>query len=353
MTKGIYCKALTLAISIWGSSLCAADSFFTISNIHVDVTAKDAQAAQNQAKVIARRDAFNELLNRISIDSSQNLSLTDDEIADLVLSETINSEKHSPVRYIADFTIHFDEEAVNQKLQAKDVTHITSRGEPVLVIPLYKKDNHTYLWENDNHWFDAWQENLDDLKSINPLELPSKDIEDIQDLSVDEALQQNVGEISKLTTRYESPNALIVFYDATVADPTHSIQIWYINAQGFVYQLPVVPSNLVAESPLEKALFDTVSSLDAFQRKTLITDSPHIEPIVVEVKFASHAEWLSIQKTLKTMLSVKSMEITSLSRTNASLELEVIGGVDKLNEGLSNHNLTVIQNNDVYHLEKK
>ncbi|MDD3030451.1 MAG: hypothetical protein PHS57_09305 [Alphaproteobacteria bacterium] len=87
---------------------------YAVTNVAVDVTAETASEARDQALVQAERLAYGQLCARFGAEREIEL-MTDEELAALVQSFEVQSERISAVRYIGVFTIHFNPDAVKER----------------------------------------------------------------------------------------------------------------------------------------------------------------------------------------------------------------------------------------------
>jgi hypothetical protein len=89
---------------------------YTVADVNADVTADHAGHARDQALAQAERAAFVQLCGRLGVAPERASKFSDDDIAILVQSFDLQSERLSSVRYIGVFTIHFKQAAVQKKL---------------------------------------------------------------------------------------------------------------------------------------------------------------------------------------------------------------------------------------------
>jgi hypothetical protein len=88
---------------------------FTVSDVGVDVTAESASKARDKAIMEAERAAYTQLCARLGVPDGAE-KLNDDEIAALVQSFEVQSERVSAVRYVGTFTILFNPTALKKRI---------------------------------------------------------------------------------------------------------------------------------------------------------------------------------------------------------------------------------------------
>jgi len=89
---------------------------YTVADVNADVTADRSGHARDQALTQAERTAFMQLCARLGIAAEHVAKFSDDDIAALVQSFDLQSERLSAVRYIGVFTIHFKPAAMQKKI---------------------------------------------------------------------------------------------------------------------------------------------------------------------------------------------------------------------------------------------
>ena len=104
-------------------SFSSQADIFTISDIKVDVTDKNATIAKNKAMKNAQNTAFTKLLNRITLlpNGKEMPVLTEDEIVNLVQDLSVSDEKTSSVRYMASVNVRFNANEVQNLLQQNEL----------------------------------------------------------------------------------------------------------------------------------------------------------------------------------------------------------------------------------------
>ena len=89
---------------------------YTVTDVNADVTADHSGHARDQALMQAERAGFTQLCTRLGIAAERVAKFSDDDIASLVQSFDLQSERLSSVRYIGVFTIHFKQAAVQRRI---------------------------------------------------------------------------------------------------------------------------------------------------------------------------------------------------------------------------------------------
>ncbi len=88
---------------------------YTVTDVNIDVTAETAARARDKAIMQAERSALGQLCTRLGVTESID-KLKDDDIAMMVQSFEVQSERVSSVRYVGVFTVHFNPTALKKKI---------------------------------------------------------------------------------------------------------------------------------------------------------------------------------------------------------------------------------------------
>jgi hypothetical protein len=125
-----------------------------ITGIHVDVGAKDSEAARFAGWRVAQREGFKALwakTNKRAITEAPNLP--DSTLDGLVASIIVEREQIGPTRYIADLGVLFDRARAGALL---GVAGVQRRSEPLLLIPIMVNAGTLTSVELRNPWQRAW-----------------------------------------------------------------------------------------------------------------------------------------------------------------------------------------------------
>jgi len=119
-------QTLLLAFAVALVGTARAETFLTVSDVPVDVTAKDAAAARDQAIAVAQSKAWDKLVKEIVTDPAQQARLhpSQQDIESFVLDFGVENERVSTVRYIGLYDVRFRESRVRKYLADSGVTGI-------------------------------------------------------------------------------------------------------------------------------------------------------------------------------------------------------------------------------------
>ncbi len=121
-------RAFVLALAPMLAISARAETFLTVSDVPVDVTAKDAAAARDQAIAVAQSKAFDKLIKEMVPNPSDQARLhpSQQDIESFVQDFGVENERVSTVRYIGLYDVRFRESRVRKYLADSGVTALAS-----------------------------------------------------------------------------------------------------------------------------------------------------------------------------------------------------------------------------------
>lgn len=203
-----------IVLSVGPARAASLDSkMFSASGIQVDVTAKNAAAAREQAMQDGQKRALMVVMERItpSYVIDQLAELVPDDILNFVQDISVLNEKTSSVRYMATLEVRFNPDAVRELLRQNGLPYVRTSGKPLLILPLYKRSVSAspVLWEEDNAWLRAWINRSTESYMV-PLFVPMGELSDLQTVTVDQIINGNLSAAQALAKRYEAEGIMIV-----------------------------------------------------------------------------------------------------------------------------------------------
>ena len=308
---------------------------FTVAGIEVDVTAKSASAARKQAFDNARRKAFEKLLGRLVGENEvARIDLPSlQKIGGFIKNYGIDNEQVSKVRYKAQYGFTFNREAVRNFLSSRGITYSETKGAPLLVLPFFQQGTQLNLWRGYNPWLSVWSD-APVLDGLLPLEIPIGDLSDVRRINGDNALTYGPEDLQKMLDRYEAREAVLLIAAFNEGPPPQSLDApaytpltIYIyrtdnKAPQFVRSLFLRPdSGASLRDLLKRGMREVAGFLRKDWKQQTAVQPGQREKIEAVVRFSGLAEWLAMQKRLRTLGGVDSLDIRSLSADRARLAL--------------------------------
>lgn len=208
---------LALAAGVAATPMARAESYLTVADVPIDVTAKSASAARDQAIAAVQAKAFARLIRRMvpKPEDQARLQPSQEQIEGFVQDFAVESERTSPVRYIGRFTVRFRSGRVRQYLTDSGIQSL-NEVQQVLVLPVYKSGGGPILWGQSNPWRSAWEQGGEGDGPVT-LILPNGDPFDIGSASAAAVDSGDMAALAPLIQRYRTAGAVVV--EANPRDP--------------------------------------------------------------------------------------------------------------------------------------
>ncbi len=319
-------------------------NLYLVDNIKVDITSSSSQEARNIAIVDAERKAFAEILKRLLPETEQAKfsNLSDPEIEFMVQDFEISSEKITKIRYIGMFAFRFNPSAVEKVLSGSGhkIQPQMNTATDILVIPLYQNAQHILLWNEANPWFIGWSENTSSSCSDVKTVVPVGDLQDINDLSANDALAGNRTRVAKLLERYNTTQAVIAIYREE--NQGVMLEVRQFSSSGMVSALGPVSlgePHIKPTNSIQLAIQKTKEFINQLQKDPTGAVSP--QKMVCSIDFTSLSEWIAYKESLETAPIIHNFKINSLSAHQAEVSFDMLGTRAALDTFLSSQGFRI------------
>lgn len=331
----------------------AQGDLLSVTDVKVDVTADNAQAAREAALTEAQRKAFRQLLERIVApqDLARVPSVGDTQIADMVFDFDIASEQASAVRYIGTLNFRFDGGMVRSLLDSHGVSYqvpgemtaVIGGGRAgagtVVVLPVFTSATESRLFEGPSLWRDAWAAppQTQGVQFVTP----SGTADEAALIDAESALLGELEGLSLIGTRYRSDTVVVAQASLMLGDDGQRVIAILAQRYGragledtFSDQVPT------ANSTLENAFAEAVRRVADHTAASLGKAAPAVatkpaptgpeQSIQVAVPIRDLNDWVDVQKRLTQAPAVTRTQVQSLLRTEVRLELYHTGDQQQL-----------------------
>ena len=337
-----------------GRPVQAAPNVYEIRGVSIDVTAKTAAAAREEALANGEMIAFRLLLERLTLQADREKLpfLSREEIAVYIQDFSVSNEKTSSVRYLAELNFRFKKKEVRQLLTDYGVPFAETASKAVLVLPVYQAEGSLSLWDDSNPWRTAWgtQVRTDGLV---PKMLPVGDLGDIGLISANQAIEGDRQRLVAIAERYKVSDA-IVAAAALDVDPATGGKNLIIKVQrnGLDLESAVETLNLAlnpgetVEALLVRGIHGVEQIIDdQWKYENLLTfDQLGIATVVVPIEGLSH--WLRLLAKLKDIAVIRRTEMVLLTKEEIRINLHHIGDRNQLILALHQADLDLVQEAD-------
>src|SRR5438105_1767712 len=368
-----------LAMLAAGAPAQDADEAYS-ATVKVDATADNAAAAREAARVDGQRRALTAVIERLSGSSETGKppKLDDKTITDMVASFEVANERMSAVRYVADVTFHFRPSKVRRLVRVTESAPaeggskgsaegggkssaegggkppVESSNRAVVVVPVYKDGSNLVLWDDPNAWRAAWSQRS---AGSGHLVLPLGDAGDVAAIDAEKAgsgkpealtaiAQRNRGAepgVPVATPRRQGAN--IVGLDVTVKR-YHSGRL--VDTQGRSFDSEPAES----EADLLRRAADAVAAdIESGAKRDAGAGSDQPASLAVTVPINSLGEWVQVRDRLASVSAIRKIDLLSLSRQEAKLEVKYIGSQDQLKSSLAEVSLDLGGGDPVWRIQ--
>ena len=339
--------AALLAVLVPPTGAGASDQVYTVAGVAVDVTAGSATEARAAAIAEGHQKALQALFRRLVVeqDLSRAPQLAPAEIEPLVRDFSVANERTSAVRYLADMTFRFKPASIRALLRQWAVRFAETQSRPMVVLPVADGPEGSVLWEEPNPWRQAWSARFG-AGDLVPLLAPVGDLSDIATIDAARALAGDPGALSAIARRYNSEQVLIsrarIAGDpaggtgaATVANSRFDGgRITALGSTTYRQQAGEAADRFLAR--VADAVAGTVQR-DWKARNVIEFGSKAALPVTAAIR--SLDEWLAIRQRLTGLPAIESVQMVSLSRSQAAVNLVYFGSQQQLSTALAQKGL--------------
>jgi len=362
-TRPAFLSALfvLIAVVLLAPFSARAESFLTVADVPVDVTAKSAAAARDQAIANAQIKAFDRLVRRLVPNAADQARIkpSQTDIEGMVQDFAVESERVSSVRYIGLYTVRFRAASVNKYLADAGVAALGDQQQ-VIVVPVYRGPSGQVLWGQGNPWRTAWDRGGFGDGPVT-LILPNGDAFDSGTLSADAAAGGDLTALGAIMQRYHATGVVVA-----TAEPGAGSSLT-VTAAIFDSTGPKGTQTLTITPPpgqqADKVLLTGVSKLsDALQSawrqssgtglvgyaSSAEADSGQAASgartlYAIAVPVGSITDWVKIRDQLGAIAGVQRLTLDALTRNRAAITLDFVGDQLALQAALADSGYVLAQ----------
>jgi hypothetical protein len=335
------------------------DAAYT-ATVPVDASADNPQKARELARRDGERRALTEVVAKLSgaADAPQVVKLDERKISDMVLSFEVANEHMSAVRYLADYTFHFDPAKVKPLLGAAANAPAGGGAVPgpaagavsAVVLPLWVEGDKPVLWDDPNPWRAAWRQvstpqivvplgDLDDLRTIDERRAAAADPAALGAIAQKSGAKSTV--VAEARLRREEGRIAGLDLSLKRYDDGHlaGSQSRSLDADPGESQTAL----------LRRAVAAVVADLGSAAEPTAADETT--ATLVAIVPIDSLKAWIAVRGRLGAVPGVKSVELLSLSQAEAKVAIHYVGGADALKSSLKASDFSLAGSEPLWKLE--
>jgi len=273
-------------------------------------------------------------------------AIDDTTLQGLVRGFEVQQEKNSTTRYLASLTVHFNQPEVRALLRQSGVPFTETASKPYLVLPVYEVAGTRVLWDEPNPWKEAWS-NSENVDSVVPLVVPAGDLKDVVAISADQALAGDEERLDKLARRYDIDQTLVahavVDFALGTGQPTLHVTTFRYGVAGEHMETETFRGESRDQLPqlLDKAVNAIRTGFEEEWKNETILSFDRQERISLNIPLANLRQWVDIRHKLSQVAEIKSVELATITRTDAQAVVQYFGDTEKLRVALSQRDLVL------------
>lgn len=353
---------LGLAIALGLATARAQDQQDPYSaTVKVDATADSAAAARTLARTGGQRRALTDVVQRLAGTSKAPPlpKLDDQTITDMVDSFEVANEKNSKVRYLADYTFHFRPARIQKLMRSVNLAIAAQNppgdkpasetpapdktvAKPVVVLAVFQDGDEAVLWDDPNPWREAWGQ-IPLATAPAKLVLPLGGAGDVAIIDADAASAGDPDALTDIAEKNGGDEVIVALAkERRDGDRVTGLDVALKRyRQG---RLTDSRGETVDAHPGE-------SEPDLLKRAAglVMTDLEQSAPatsgqeasLAATVPIASLDEWVVLRRRLAAVPAIRQIDLLSLSRRQAKVEIRYVGNPDQLKSSLSQADLSL------------
>lgn len=397
-TSAVASIFLAFAVSVLPDGASAQD-LYAVSDIEVDESADSEVAAKQAGIAKAKRDAFRSVLRRLTLPGAiagdaaaapatsasegipvdgttamadpaspqGQVALPDAERLEFLIRDvSFQEEKFGGGRYLATMTVRFHPQEVNRYLQRSGVAYLGAPSPLAVVLPIFRQDGSDILWSDANPWLDAWWR-VEREGVVVPYTVPLGDLSDIAAIDAARAVAVDPAGINGIAARYnagavvipiatfgEGDRVLVELATFGAGWPGQPELLTFsreaLTARADALRDPDAPppadeSELYAEPVLLHAAASLVlDALDSrWKQANILRFDQDAETLTARIGLRGGlSDWLSLKGALNSIAPIKTWRLAELATGHAVVEIDYVGGTDRLNQALARRSMTLV-----------
>jgi hypothetical protein len=360
--------ALLLLIAFFQPAPARADDQpdpYTVT-VKVDATSANAVDARRLARLDGERRALAQIVAQLSGSQDVKLpKLSDDAVSDMVDNFEVADEHMSAVRYLADYTFHFHPAQVRRLMQQSGIAFTGSSppagnpqpgnasggnaapsavtGGAVVVLPVFEDGAGPVLWDDPNPWRDAWSERPAG-SGADRLTVPLGGVSDLSVIDAPQAVAGKSDALGAIAAHNGGGDAIVALATAErQGDRLSGLAVTvkrYRQGQLADTQTEtfgVTPGESEADF-MRRAVGGTAAAIESGANE-VGADNEARASLTATVPISGLGEWVEVRARLEGVPGVRKVDLLSLNRREARIEITYSGTSDQLKSSLAEADL--------------
>lgn len=333
------------------------------ATVTVDATADNVAKARDLARLDGARRALTQVVQNLAggADKAKPLKLGDSDITDMVASFEVANEKMSAVRYTADYTYHFKPADVAKAMQNAGIainnssTATAAGGKPIVVLPVYQEDGAALLWDDPNPWREAWAQRAPSSGGVSLL-VPLGDVSDLSAIDADKARLGDSTALAAIAKKEGADDVIVMVATKRAGDKPGldvTVRRYHLGQFVDVHSDSIDAKPGEADADLFKRAADALATdVDTGWKtaKADVTGPPASLTVVAPISGLD--DWIQLRDMLSAATAVRKIDVKSLSRQEATIEIQYVGSTDQLKASLATMKLDLQGGDPIWRLAR-
>lgn len=322
---------LLMCLMLWATDGQAKMDF--AAEINVDVTAEDAVQAKEQAMLQAQREAFIEVVSKLT--DAENVAklreLSDNEIVHFVRSVGVGEEKTGGNKYVAVLTVQLDEALLRDYLAENDM--IEAETAELMVIPVFKpaESYNPLLWENGNLWRQNWFAKGMIKFGTMQIRTIGERFHDVENLTADTALYMD-SRLYEAISEMNGSDKIYVVYAQTMSNGDLKIVVKNLKNRE---EDSFAVYNDGNDNIFDKAIEKSVMFISNMERNARYNERPTAAGTINAVyMYENMKDWLGKSAAMSSLSMVEGIDTKSFGGGKVNFTIRYTGALEDLWQAL-------------------
>jgi hypothetical protein len=356
--------ALVLMLAVRPApALAGDDDAAYTATVPVDASADSPEKARELARRDGERRALAAVVARLTgkPDTPQVAKLDEHAISDMVQSFEVANERMSAVRYLADYTFHFDPAKVKPLLGSAATaaggaaagaggTAAASGGS--VLLPVWVDGGKPVLWSDPNPWRAAWRQ----ANAAPHLQVPLGDLDDLRVIDARRAAAGDAAALAAIAQRGGAGAALVALATARreegrLAGIDITLKRYAGGHLGDAKSRSLDADPGETQSALLQRAVAAVAADLAGGAEEPAADA-QAATLAAIVPIDSLKAWIAVRDRLGSVAGVRNVELLSLTQSEAKIAIHYVGGAEALKSALKASDFALAGGEPVWRLER-
>jgi hypothetical protein len=293
----------------------------------------------------------------------------------------VANERMSAVHYIADYIFHFRPAKVRRLVRVADNppaeasskspgdANSKSSGEanpkpvvaetaakPIVVLPVYQEGARIVLWDDPNPWRDAWGQRSPEPSGAVRWIVPLGDAADVAAIDADRAASGKSDALTTIAQRNGGGETIVALATAKregdqISGLDLSIRRYRSGRLTDTQSMTVDAKSGESEGDfLNRAVAAVAAELAAKKYAAPRTDQQ--ATLAATVPISTLGDWVQVRDRLASVPAVRKVDLLSLTRREARIQLRYVGSPDQLKSSLAEVDLDLGGGDPIWRLQR-